>query len=182
LNGDWVSYYPSGKLKLSGKYKDNLKVGEWTDYFENGRPKDVVTYKLFKKKSAMDYSIMKGHVVMESIKDGKAISYSDKDFKPTEEGEYKNGKKEGEWIAYYPGGKIPAVVSNYKDGELDGWMRQYSRRGKLLQEMEYKEGLKHGVFRIYDKKGKVVVEKKFEYGMQIIEGTSSGSGSFTPGH
>ena len=181
LEGTWVSYYPSGKMKLSGSYKQNLKVGEWVDYFENGRPKDVITYKLFKKKSAMDYSIMKDHVVMESVQDGKTESYSAKDFKLTESGQYKQGKKEGEWIAYHPGGKMAAVVSNYKDGELSGWMRTYSRRGKLLQEMEYLEGLKHGKFLVYDKKGAVIVEKNFKYGMEVIEGTSSGSGSFTPG-
>jgi uncharacterized protein len=181
LNGKWASYFPSGKLKLTGEYKENLQVGEWIDYFENGKPKDLISYKLYKKKTAMDYGITKGRVVYESVQDGKAISYSDKDFKPTEEGEYKQGEKHGAWIAYHPGGKVPAVTSNYSNGKLEGWMKVYDRRGKLLQEMEYKDGLKHGKFLVYDKRGKVTIEKNFEYGMQIIEGTNSGSGSFSPG-
>jgi len=158
-----------------------MKVGEWQDFFDNGKPKDVTSYKLFKKKSKMDYSFMKDRVVLESIQHGPSISYSAKDFKKTEEGNYKDGVKDGEWIAYYPGGRIPAVVSHYKNGKLHGSMKQYSRRGKLLSEIDYKNGLKHGSFKIYDKRGKVLSEKKFEHGMQIIEGQKNGQGSFTPG-
>jgi len=181
LDGEWLSFYPKGKQKLIGNYKDDMKVGEWQEFFDNGKPKDVTTYKLIKKKSKMDYSIMKGHTVLESIQHGPSISYSAKDFRKTEEGNYKDGLKDGEWNAYYPGGKIPAVVSNYKSGKLHGTMKQYSRRGKLLSEISYKNGLKHGSFKIYDKRGKVVSEKKFEHGMQIIEGKNSSQGTFTPG-
>ena len=179
LDGKWVSHFPTGQLKLSGEYKQNLKVGEWTEYFSNGKPKDITNFKLFKKKSKMDYTpIYKDHVVMESRKNGAFKSYSDKDYKITEEGSYKDDKKDGEWIAYYPGGKVPAVVSTYKEGELHGKMKQYSRRGKLLQEMSYKDGLKHGKTVIYDKRGKVFKEVNYEFGQQVVEG---GSGTFSPG-
>jgi len=157
LSGAWESYYPTGKLKLRGKYEDNFKVGEWTDYFENGKPKDILTYKLFKEKSKVEYGIMKDRVRSDSKKDGHAVSFSMKDYRKTEEGDYKEGEKHGEWIAYYPGGRNPAVISNYKNGELDGTMKQFDKRGNLLQEMDYKEGLKHGRFIVYDKKGKAVL-------------------------
>ena len=181
LKGDWLSFYPNGKQKIIGEYDNDMKVGEWQEFFDNGRSKDLITYKLFKKKSKMDYSIMKDHVVLESRKEGKAISYSSKDFKKTEEGKYKNDKKHGEWIAYYPGGKMPAVVTNYKMGQLHGALKQYGRRGKLQSEIQYKDGLKHGSFKIYDKRGKVVNEKTFKHGMQVIGGQENGPGSFSPG-
>ena len=182
LNGEWKSYYPNGKPKLEGKYQDEMKVGGWTEYFENGKVKDVQTYKLFKKKSKLDFApLMKGHVIMESKLHGHSESYSGADYRLTEEGDYKEGLKHGEWIAYHPGGKNPAVVTSYKDGKLDGSMKTYSRRGKLLQETEYKDGLKHGKFVIYDSRGKVVKEMRFSEGMQIIEGSAGGGGSFTPG-
>ncbi len=181
MNGEWLSYYPSGSPKLTGKYENNFKVGTWTDYFENGKPKDVVTYKLFKEKSKVNYGIMKGREHTDSKKDGPSISYSSKDFKKTEEGNFKEGEKDGEWIAYYPGGRIPAVISHYKKGELNGMMQQFDRKGALLQEMEYKDGLKHGKFVMYDKKGKVISEKKFQNGMQVIEGTTTSPGTFAPG-
>jgi antitoxin component YwqK of YwqJK toxin-antitoxin module len=180
LDGEWQSHFPNGKPHVIGEYSDDLKIGEWQTFFDNGKPKDIVTYKVFKKKSKVE-SLMKGHVTMESKLHGHSISYSDKDFRMTEEGNYKEGLKDGEWTAYHPGGKMAAVVSNYKDGKLDGTMKQYSRRGKLMSSIDYKDGLKHGSFKVYDKRGKVVNERKYEFGMQIIEGRTNSSGSFTPG-
>mgnify|MGYP000987214449 FL=1 len=158
-----------------------MKVGEWSEFFENGKQKDLMTYKLFRKKSKMDYGIMKDHVVMESKLHGHSISFSQKDFRPTEEGDYNEGLKHGQWIAYHPGGKLPAVETNYKSGKLDGKMKQFDRRGNLLQEIDYKDGLKHGDFIVYDKRGKVLNTRKYSEGMQIIEGSTGGSGSFSPG-
>ena len=170
MNGKWMSYLENGKTKLTGFYEDNFKVGEWISYFENGKPKDIMHYKIFKEKSKIDYGIMKDRVRRESKEDGLFISFSKKDYNRTEEGLYKRGKKDGQWIAFYPGGKIPAVISNYADGELNGVMRQYDRRGKLLQEVEFKEGVKHGRFIVYDKRGKVLIQKTFDTGREVMEG------------
>lgn len=180
MNGKWTSYYENGKIKLTGYYKDNFKVDEWISYFENGKPKDVYHYKIFKEKSKIDYGVMKDRVHRESLEDGVSISFSKKDYNRTEEGMYKRGKKDGQWVAYHPGGKLPAVVSNYADGELNGSMKQYDRRGKLLQEMDFKDGVKHGRFIVYDKRGKVLIEKKFDTGREVIEGQNGPRQQFSP--
>ncbi|MES2798381.1 MAG: hypothetical protein V4638_00065 [Bacteroidota bacterium] len=180
MSGDWLSYYPSGKLKLTGVYKDNFKTGKWINYFENGNVKDEVTYKIFSEKSKVDYGFMKKRVRKESKEHGLAVYYSDKDYRKTEEGKFVNGSKDGLWTAYYPGGKYAAVTSTYANGELNGTMKNYDRRGKLLQEIEYKDGLKHGKFIIYDKKGKASITKQFEYGMEIIKGNEMRGGGFSP--
>lgn len=166
LNGEWKSYTPNGTIKVSGYYKNGLKNKEWINYFDNGKVKDIETYKVIKKKSKIKYGPMKSRSVYESSKTGHFTSFSSKDFKKTEEGDYKNGAKHGTWTAYYPGAKIPAVVSTYKDGKLDGPMREYTRRGDLISEIMYKEGLKHGTFKVFDKRGKVTTLKEFEYGIQ----------------
>lgn len=164
MNGIWESYYPSGNKKLIGKYKKNFKVGEWTDYYENGMPKDVFTYKVTEVKSRVEYGIFEDHGVKESIKHGHSISYSSKDYKKTEEGDYKNGLKDGEWIAYYPGGKMAAVITHYENGELEGVMKQFTRTGKLMSEINYSKGLKNGACIIYGENGKVVSKKNFTNG------------------
>ena len=135
-----------------------------------------MNYKIFKEKSKIEDDIMKNRVRLDSKKDGLSSSYSSKDFKKTEEGSYKEGQKDGEWIAYYPGGRMPAVVSQYKDGELNGTMKMYDRKGALLEEMDFKDGQKHGRFIVYDEKGKIISEKKFAFGMEVREG----NGSFSP--
>ena len=150
-------------------------------FFENGKPKESSTYKLFKLKSKRNYGFTKDRTVLESKMHGAYVSYSGKDYGKTEEGGYKKGLKDGKWIAYHPGGVTYAVVSNYKKGELHGSMKQYNRRGRLLQQVEYKDGLKHGSFIMYDKNGKVFVKRHYADGMQIIEGETSSPGMFTPG-
>ena len=60
-------------------------------------------------------------------------------------------------------------------------MKTYDRRGNLLQEAHYKDGLKHGKYIIYGKKGVIIKEMEFSEGMQVIEGQTGGSGTFTPG-
>jgi len=181
LSGDWESYFPNGKELSIGKYKNDMKVGEWRDYFSNGKLKDVKTYKLFKIKRKFNDQILSKHVVLESKLHGSSESYSEKDKKLTETGSYKEGEKDGEWTAYHPGGRMPAVVSNYKQGKLHGMMKIYNRRGKIMQEIDHKDGLKHGKYIIYNKKGAVLKEMEYSEGMRVIKGNTGGNGTFTPG-
>lgn len=181
LEGEWLSFYPNGNQNITGRYSANMKLGEWLEFFENGKPKELSTFKLFKLKSKRKYGFTKDRVVLESKIHGPYVSYSAKDYGKTEEGEYKKGLKEGKWTAYHPGGVTHAVVSHYKNGELHGAMKQYSRRGEILQEMEYKDGLKHGSFIMYDAHGKAMVKRQYVDGMQIIEGKTNTPGVFTPG-
>ena len=36
-NGDWTSYFPDGKVQSTGVYKDGLRVGKSKVYHENGQ-------------------------------------------------------------------------------------------------------------------------------------------------
>ncbi|MBU2020653.1 MAG: hypothetical protein KJ941_13490 [Bacteroidetes bacterium] len=177
LNGLWESYHQNGKLSLQGTYKDDHKAKQWITFYDNGLPAELATYKVFNVKSKINYSILKDFDRVESQLHGKFIRYSQKDFQKSEEGKYKHNQKTGEWIAYQTGGTRPAVISNYKKGELSGWMKQYDKSGVLVSEVEYKDGLKDGRFLVYDRNGKVVSEKLFKEGVQVVEGGKS----FAPG-
>jgi len=166
LHGDWYSYFKNGKLTLMGQYKNGLKSGPWISNFENGKTKDVITYKVIKVKTGSRRSSMTRRVDLQSQEHGYCVSFSSKDYAKTEEGKYKNGKKHGTWTAYHPGGRIPAVVTQYKNGTLHGIMRQFSKRGKVLQEMAFKEGMKHGLFVVYDNNGKPIIKKEFINGAE----------------
>jgi uncharacterized protein len=164
LHGKWESYFPNGIMNISGEYKNGLKSGPWVDYYSNGKARELVTYKVIKVKSKLNKTSYQ-----ESVRNGKYEAYSSKDFKLTEEGTFKNGKKHGLWIAYHPGGRLPAVTSEYKDGKLHGFVREYDfKAGKLLRsETQYKDGVKHGKMTIYDKRGKKVAEKFFDNGVEV---------------
>ena len=35
-NGEWISYFPDGKVQSSGFFKDGIRVGQAKVYYENG--------------------------------------------------------------------------------------------------------------------------------------------------
>jgi antitoxin component YwqK of YwqJK toxin-antitoxin module len=74
---------------------------------------------------------------------------------------------------------MQAVVSNYKNGQLHGIQKKFDKRGRIISTIEYKNGLRDRMYYSYDTKGKVTSERKFSKGLQVVEGTNSGSG-FNP--
>ncbi|MFM7661864.1 MAG: toxin-antitoxin system YwqK family antitoxin [Bacteroidota bacterium] len=166
LNGEWKSFSPYGKLKVDGFYKNDLQTGKWMEWFENGRPKEIINYKFIRKKSKANDMILKGRIHKLSVKHGAFVTFSNKDFQPTEEGNYKNGEKHGIWYAYHQGGAIIAVSNEYKKGKLHGVSKQFDRRGKVIQISSYKNGLLNGAMRFYDERGKMIKEIYFKNGQR----------------
>jgi antitoxin component YwqK of YwqJK toxin-antitoxin module len=167
LNGKWLSYSPFGKLKVEGEYKNDLQIGKWIEWYENGRPKEIINYKIVRKKSKANDLILKGRVKKLSVQHGEFVTFSNKDFQVTEEGKYRNGEKHGIWYAYHPGGRLIAVQNEYKKGKLDGLSQQFDRRGKKIQSSVYKKGRLNGPMRLYNEKGKLTKEVIFKDGKKV---------------
>ncbi|MCF8364921.1 MAG: hypothetical protein K9H16_04015 [Bacteroidales bacterium] len=70
-------YYPDGKLRMEGEFKEGAKTGRWISFYSNGN-----------KWSEGDYS--------EGVNDGKTITYHENGQKYYE-GAYDNGKRSGVW-------------------------------------------------------------------------------------
>jgi antitoxin component YwqK of YwqJK toxin-antitoxin module len=168
LNGAWLSYTPQRTLVIQGKYKNDLKVGEWRDYYNNGRLKEVNNYKVIKTKNKKNDIVIMGMNELVSEPHGKYEAYSHLDFQLKAKGIYKHGLKHGTWYDYYPGGVIPTVVTQYKNGQLHGVFKEFGRRGELFSEIHYKKGLKDGWFIIYDRNGKESVRKMFSGGLEMM--------------
>ena len=62
-----------------------------------------------------------------------------------EEGNYKDGNKDGEWISYCEHGNI-IEEGNYKDGKKYGKWISYLEDGQIWYEGNYHEGKKDGKF------------------------------------
>jgi len=178
LNGTWISYTPTGTLVLQGKYKNNLQVGEWRNYYNNGRLEEVKNYKIVKRKNYANGVAVMGMREIVSEPHGKYEAYSQIDFQLKAKGKYKKGLKHGTFYDYYPGGVVPTIISQYKNGKLHGTFKQLGRRGEVMHEIHYKDGLKDGLFTIYTPNGQIAVQKMFRKGheMRKIEG----GGMFTP--
>lgn len=57
---------------------------------------------------------------------------------------YKNGKKNGQAIAYYTDEDIIAIEMNFVDDELNGLFKKYYKNGQLEYEEYYKNGERYG--------------------------------------
>ncbi len=178
LNGEWFSYTPDGTLVLEGHYKKNLQVKEWRDYYNNGRLKEINHYKIRTRKNYSNGVAVMGMKETVSEPHGKYEAYSQIDFQIKAKGLYKNGVKQGTWYDYYPGGVVPTIISEYKNGKLHGTFKQLGRRGEVMHEISYKDGLKDGLFTIYTPNGQIAVQKMFSKGREMRK--KEGGSMFTP--
>ena len=56
----------------------------------------------------------------------------------------RNGKKNGQAIAYYTDEDIIAIEMNFVDDELNGLFKKYYKNGQLEYEEYYKNGERYG--------------------------------------
>lgn len=178
LNGAWYSWSEEGTLTLFGRYKKGLKTGHWVSYYQNGRKKEDITYRVKKLKNNHGEVVAMGLNEVQSVKHGETLTYSQLDNLVTQRGQYKNDQKHGTWINYYPGGFVPAVISNYKKGKLDGVFSQHGKSGNKLNEIHYKNGLKDGSFIVYGENGKPISTKMYKRGVQLKQ--HMGGEGFSP--
>ena len=102
FEGTCVSYYPNGKQSAVNFYKNGVLTGTQYELFPNGKPYIVKTHTTEQKSPFItnitittNYDSLGKALVQDG--NGHFIKY-DKDFKyVAEEGDLKNGKKEGEW-------------------------------------------------------------------------------------
>lgn len=167
LNGAWVSYSPNKNILLTGKYKNGLKSGEWKTFNDKNKLLLLENFKVIKSEDSKNEIIVIGRNQEVSVLHGPFESYSETDFAIKASGTYKKGKKNGTFIDYYPGGVVPTIVAQYKEGNLDGLFQQFSRRGNIRHQIEYKNNLKDGAFLIFNESGKVIVRKSFYKGREI---------------
>lgn len=108
-----------------------------------------------------------------------------------EVGYFENGKKVGSWLLYQHIKKqFPSLLSNYKDGKLNGLHMQFNQGGqvelvayyennklhgpwgryrfsRLLEEANYKFGKLDGVFNVYEiTTGKLQTSAEYKEGVQ----------------
>ena len=198
-NGYFKEYDRDGNLISVVKYvngekeektEELTKLDIKTDYWPNGKPKIVATYKNgvpegvrreYNKKGEVEksYIFKNGRIIAEGIlkdngkKEGLWKEYYD-DGSLKSEGNYKNDWKTGKWKYYYPNGQLEET-GEYINGKPEGEWTWYFPSGKLLRKMNYYQGLPDGEITEYDEDGNVVL--KGEY----IEGKREGKWIYSVG-
>ncbi len=110
FNGDYVFYFPNGKINVKGQFFNGYKNGKWTWYYWNGNVSTTGNYKYGDTDGKWEYY----------TEDGKLDRIVN----------YRNGKRNGKDISYYENGK-PEYDCEFIDGLLEGVSLYYSPDGQL---------------------------------------------------
>lgn len=149
--GTWVKKDANGKVKYRGQFKDDIPVGKFKYYNEQGI---IVTIMEFisvdtalathyhnnSQKSAYGYYVNKQKQGVWRFYDTKGIILSEE--------HYQNGKKHGSYIVYNLDGSLSRETT-FVNGVEHGYRKTYNGSGKLLTEGNYKDGVMDGVQKIY---------------------------------
>ncbi|HWA33077.1 MAG TPA: lipoprotein [Cyclobacteriaceae bacterium] len=133
----------SGKLLSSGYLLDGMKESSWLEYYDNGIIKTLTTYYHDKKEGvAIEFttngSVSKRCNYHNDLREGEYKEYNYGNVH--EERTYVNGKIEGIVKVYYDTNLNVMEEGNYKNGVRDGVSKWYDQNGNLTIEYTYKNG------------------------------------------
>ncbi|HTF04660.1 MAG TPA: hypothetical protein VK826_11580, partial [Bacteroidia bacterium] len=128
-----TTYYPNGRVKEVGNYKDGYPEGVFRQYSEEGKITGSEVYK-------------DGVLIGKGIFDEKGREQGHwKEYHDTgelkAEGDYLNGVKVGEWKFFYPDGKTDQQGTYDQRGRAIGTWKWFYENGQLLREEKYTDGL-----------------------------------------
>ncbi|HRD53077.1 MAG TPA: toxin-antitoxin system YwqK family antitoxin [Flavobacteriales bacterium] len=150
--GRMTFYHPNGNKEIEGDVVNGVRDGTWYYFNADGTIQLQVLY-------------AKGQVVKERKENGTFTEYFD-DERPRSEVTFKKGKREGKFIEWHDNGKwvvkaskpdeakgLPSDMERVLEGQtkkregtyvndqLDGEVRVYDEKGKLVKTIKYKAGV-----------------------------------------
>ncbi len=155
LNGEQKYYHENGTLMKEGSWEMGIVNGELKTYAEDG---SLIYSRFFKD------GILKGYSYLD--KDGKAVpmiplenasgkfvAYFQNGNKSIE-GEYANGRFEGNVIKYFSSGKV-WENENFKNGDYVGVQKYFYKNDSLKTELNYYADERDGTSKFYHENGKL---------------------------
>lgn len=193
--GYWLKKDEKGSKVYEGYFKNNVPVGKFIRYHENGRVKAEMFYdsldqrivrallyddtgelagkgmyfNKMKDKTWYYYGVGEKLLVEEQYDKGK-LNGTSKKYYPSgsvvEVKNFKNGQLHGEWNWYYEDGK-PRMKANNLNDKRSGDFIIYYPDGKIKIKGAYKDDRKEGHWIFYTDKG--AIEKELDYVQDVAE-------------
>lgn len=153
-----TDYYPNGKPKTVASYKSDVPEGIRRDYDTAGKVVASYTYKEGK-------IISEGIIDDEGVKDGPWKEFYEGG-QLRAEGMYSLGNRIGRWRFYHENGSIEQEGTFNNQGNPEGPWKWFYDDGKILREENYRNGLSDGLYTEYDESGKVITQGEFVDGLE----------------
>ena len=151
--GPFKSYYPSGKIEVSGYYKQNKKIGLWRGWYEDGKMRDSCKYNEHGIPVGLQLRFHPDGTIRDSTQlddSGNGISkgfWSNNNNIVEHIGPIAAGKRSGNWTYYYKTGKKCQEVQFDLDSAIN--FTCYDEKGNVQtkdcffeRESEYPGGIK----------------------------------------
>ena len=166
--GAWTDFYPNGQKRYEGQFKNDVCVGEFKYYDEQGQLKATNTFdksgtRALNKSYSNGTLIATGYYVNQK-KEGEWRYYSKDNGKLLLVEENKAGKTHGSSKVYNPLNDRVAEEAWYVDGRRNGPSKQYYDSGTVMMECQYKDGLLNGPAKTYYPSGALKEEGEFMKG------------------
>ena len=176
--GKWFKIYEgTKKIKYQGEFKDDIPVGKFVFYYENGNIKARNSYFNNGKDSyASTYhengKLMSTGKYVNQKKDS-VWSFLDQYGNYISRDSYKNGEKHGKCVLFYAfnpeldeGQPNLLEVVVYFNGEKEGEYTKYYRNGKKMVQGNYALNEKEGKFTTYYSSGKKKTVIHYKHGIK----------------
>jgi uncharacterized protein len=167
-NGYYYEYFSDrskpeyvGKVMSKELYVNDKKEGLSWYYYEGGQVHETINY-LNDQMEGESVEFDKSGLIITLKRYRKGLLVERQKINRKDE----NGEKSGEWIEFYSGTKIKSV-SNYKEGLLDGYYKQYDELGLLKLTLLYSEGKL--VQKVDESSAEIVIIDKHDSAGNIIE-------------
>lgn len=175
--GTFTYYYPSKKIKSIVKHNPETGRSEAYFYHENKKLLAYGIYRNQKKDSVWTHYSPLGRLSFkETYENGelnglKTVYYvtdlvNEKKPDIMSEQYYKNGRLNGPVREYFPGGGLKLEGVN-KDGKYEGAVKHYHPNGKLHYIERWKDRRKHGWWMVYDEQGKEISRKYYNHNVEL---------------
>lgn len=182
--GEWIAYFPSGKVKIKSSYRAGSLEGELQVFFENGQPERVAQYANDELNGPLRVYNMSGELVLEKMYDnGELLGYRGPDAptgpllpagaaigtrfangRPAATETYQKGQLTGPRTYYYSSGQVYRRLENNADGQLHGLTVTYYPNGKVQEEEPYRFDELHGRARYFRPDGTLEREETYRAG------------------
>lgn len=169
--GLWIYFYDSERTTVSSKgvYIDNKREGIWTDYYKNGNPRSMITYKNNHQDGEAKLFYESGVLAEEGMWRFNRWVGVYKYYNPSGNLSYEwtfddNGRRSGLQNYYYESGKL-RLTGMWEQGKESGRITEYYENGKVKTESDWFDGKSDGVMKEYAENGKLKAEYVFHDGI-----------------
>lgn len=142
--GFWTKVYKNGNKAYEVYFKDNIPVGEYKRYNEDGK--------------------LSAFLVYDDKGEWADAKLYDENEKLIGEGKYHGKLKHGHWTYYQNNIKI--LEDNYNEGKRDGIAKAYFDNGNVSDVRNFSNDIENGAWKQYYPSGKIRLETRIDSGIR----------------